>query len=361
MIRLYGVERGNGSWARVTEGIRGALDQLGLLAGFYDVSRVDVPGDDALDEGYDAACGLCIGPPTAASVIQGRGEHRHRLLMVATNSSWLPAFTMEQASLLVTAFVGTSPWATGVIRGYVPPEMPVLTFPHGVDERFRPLVDAQKYDRFSVLHLASTHAERKGTRELIEGWCMAWRSGGIPKESCLRIVLDGSRGAYAEVIRQAAEGSVSCAETIVVMPRLDLSVEDTVKLYSMHHLVAQPSRAEGFGLVPLEARACGVPVLATACTGHAEHFACELAGLYSQTGRVHVRHYDDARIDDGPGAFAPAIRASDIADGLGYAYRERDKLAERALAHAGQLGRDHSWQVVTERFVAEYGTALGLA
>jgi len=36
-------------------------------------------------------------------------------------------------------------------------------------------------------------------------------------------------------------------------------------------LVVQPSEAEGFGLIPLQAAACGTPVLMTATTGHAEY------------------------------------------------------------------------------------------
>ena len=344
----------------MTEGVRGALQTLGHLASFYDTERVDVAGDDALDEGYDAPCGLCIGPPTAASVMEGRGDHRHRLLMVATNSSWLPAFTMEQASLLVTAFVGTSPWASEIIRKYVPSEMPVLTYPHGVDDGFHPLAGAEKYERFSVLHMASTHAERKGTRELIFGWCEAWREQSIPTDSMLRLIIDGSRGTFLDTIHDASHGIIACAESIVVMPRLDLSVADTAKLYSMHHFVAQPSRSEGFGLVPLEARACGVPVIATACTGHAVHLGSG-TGSDLASGVVVVPHGDDERVDDGPGAMAPWVRPAAVVAALGIAFERRSALAEAAMLASARVRQEHSWTAVTRRFVAEYGTALGLA
>ena len=45
------------------------------------------------------------------------------------------------------------------------------------------------------------------------------------------------------------------------------------KLLGAHDAVVQPSRGEGFGMVPLEARCAGTPVIMTAGTGHADHRA----------------------------------------------------------------------------------------
>ena len=58
-----------------------------------------------------------------------------------------------------------------------------------------------------------------------------------------------------------------------MVTRKGLDVGDMASYLGGFDLVCQPSRAEGFGLVPLEARACGVPVAATLCTGHADHMA----------------------------------------------------------------------------------------
>jgi hypothetical protein len=157
--------------------VRRGLESCGKLASFYDVSRVDADYDDdgdALEDGYDAPIGLCVGAPPSASVMIGRGEHTRRLLMVAANSSWLPEVTMERAAKICTGFVAPSSWSASVIEDYAD-GWPVLVYPHGVDPAFKPS-DESPSGYFRALHLASTHMERKGTKELIHGWADALRA-----------------------------------------------------------------------------------------------------------------------------------------------------------------------------------------
>lgn len=53
---------------------------------------------------------------------------------------------------------------------------------------------------------------------------------------------------------------------------IDKPIADMRHLYWSVDAVCQPSRAEGFGLVPLEARAAGAVPIITTVSGHAEHF-----------------------------------------------------------------------------------------
>lgn len=352
MIRLYGTGRGNGSWARVTAGVRHGLEACGQLASFYDVGRVDTDYDDdgdALEDGYDASVGLCIGSPSSASVMVGRGEHVRRLLMIAANSSWLPGVAMERAAKICTGFVAPSHWSAGVIGDYVG-ELPVLVYPHGVDPAFKPA--AAPSGPFCVLHLASTHMERKGTKELIYGWAIAHKRGALPKGAILRLVIDGPRGLFNRTIFDAAGGDPNIADSYQLSQRLNFKVEDMAALYCDHHLVAQPSRAEGFGMVPLEARACGVPVVMTACTGHEEH--------WRSPGVVRVATGPEALVDDGPGALAPTITADAVAEALGQAWDSIGSLREQAIDAAPLIHERWSWEAVTEYFLTENGVILGV-
>lgn len=353
MIRLYGVAKGNASWARVTAGIRGALEKVGCLAGFYDLEKVDVYDDDAMEEGWDAPVGICIGPPTAASVMNGRGAHRQRLVMIATNSTWLPEGVMEIARRNVTGFIGTSAWASEIIAGYAD-GLPVYTWPHGVDEHFRPL-NIVPDGEFFVLHLASTHLQRKSTHELIAGWATAMADKALPEKAELHLVVDGPRGYFLDAIHEASKGRLTIADSYNLGARLDLAVEDMRDFYSRFHFVCQPSRAEGFGLCPIEARACGIPVIATACTGHAEHLGP------GQPGVVLVPYTEDSWIDDGPGARAPFVIPEDIAAAFIYAYEHRDVLRKEAREHAEVVRSDWSWEAVTRDFLRRYAEVLGVA
>src|SRR5690606_16992598 len=115
---------------------------------------------------------------------------------------------------------------------------------------------------------------------------------------------------------------------------------------------AQPSRAEGFGLVPLEARVAGVPVVTTACTGHQDHVT------EGSRGVVIVDSGADAPIDDGPGAMAPAVRAASVADALRVAYRCRGDILLAAREDAPVVLEQHSWEAVTRRALEHFRTAL---
>lgn len=341
MIRLYGLTHNQSSLVRVAQGAREGLEACGALAGFYDLDEVSQ--SDSFAVGYDASTAVCFGPPPAASVMLGRGEHRERLQFIAANSTWLPRELIFRLKRSATGLVAPSRWAVGVLQSHY--DLPIKLWQHGVDAGFSP--SGEPSGDFRVLHMASTHAERKGTRELIWGWMAALERKLIPPRSELRLVVDGPRDYFLSTICKASKGRVEAADTVDQLMRLDLPVDELRQFYSRFHLVAQPSRGEGFGLVPLEARACGVPVLATACTGHADHMA------EGDPGVVVVSHGKEDLADDGPGALLPTVEVEAVVEGLGKAYANIRELREQALRAAATVQARWSWEAVTRAFLEQ--------
>jgi D-inositol-3-phosphate glycosyltransferase len=99
--------------------------------------------------------------------------------------------------------------------------------------------------------------------------------------------------------------------------------------YSAASVVAVPSHNESFGLVALEAQACGTPVVAT-----------DIGGL-----RTAVR--------DG-GLRVPGHDAGEWAAALTRAIETRDSLGLAAVAHARQF----SWSATADGLLATYRDAL---
>ena len=97
-------------------------------------------------------------------------------------------------------------------------------------------------------------------------------------------------------------------------------------------------------MTPLEARACGVPVVATECTGHSQ-------GHVRGRGVIVVPHGDLSPIDDGPGAVAPSVSSEDILKALHAAYDQWAGLAWAAQAGAEKVRKDWSWDAVTTRWL----------
>lgn len=361
MIRLYG-RPGNDSWGRVTEGLRRALHALGVLADFCPTYRAVSEMDGGLGRGFDATVGVYVGPPAHASVMKGRGDHRHRLVLIAANSTWLPEATMKTLGDFVTGCIGPSAWSCGVISAHVP-ELPVFLWRHGLSDAFRAgwaydadlLQRIEREQEYRVLHFASGTKRRKGTEELIEGWYQAKQRGWLPAVARLLVVADQPSGYLEPLVLD---------ESVILRPRLNISEAQACAFYQDHHLVAQPSRGEGFGMVPLEARASGVPVLMTAATGHCEQLPASVvaAGKLSfnePPGCVVLPVGDMAPIDDGPGAHAPAVDPESVAIGLGRAYEQRHELAEGALDQAMDVRVAWTWRAVTELFLAQHSHLLG--
>ncbi len=100
-----------------------------------------------------------------------------------------------------------------------------------------------------------------------------------------------------------------------------------VEVYRAADVVAVPSHNESFGLVALEAQACGTPVVA------------------ARVGGLPV-----AVADGRSGLLVPGHRAEEWADALTAAIGRRDELGVGAVAHA----REFSWDRTADALLATY-------
>lgn len=130
----------------------------------------------------------------------------------------------------------------------------------GVDVVFRPLEDPvvlefvrQKYKLPSALVLyVGTIEPRKGLDTLISAY--AALADDIPHH----LVIAGKRGWYTEPLFRQVK-SLGLSQRVHFTDYV--ADEDLPALYNLADLFIYPSRYEGFGLPPLEAMACGVPVV----------------------------------------------------------------------------------------------------
>lgn len=334
-VRLYGISKTNTSWGRVTEGVREGLKEAGVYAGYVPLDDLQ---EDSTYSGYDAPVAVYVGPPSMVAVMTSYGEHQRRYAILAPNSSWLPEQLVGKMQEYATV-VAPSTWGARVVERYT--GVYVEPYLHGVASGFvrSESFVAPSLDRFRVLHLASTWKERKGTAELVEGWRMAVSRGDLGGNPRLDVVVDAPEGTF----NVAGEKSI-----FFPVRQLNFPTENMALIYRAYDLVCQPSRAEGFGLVPLEARACGVPVCATDCTGHADHVH------NGDPGVVVVATGGLAPVDDAPlgeRSEAPSLDAHEVAEALVEAYQKRAALAKMAYDEAPVVAREWSWRAVTEQWL----------
>jgi glycosyltransferase involved in cell wall biosynthesis len=230
-----------------------------------------------------------------------------------------------------------------VLRRYVPATLPVVVAPHGVTPEVHVLDVALRTqatleyrgEAFSVLHMTSSETDRKGTQQLLRAWKESKRRGTIPGRARLYVVMNP---AHMSKIRWWCADLGLTDLDVPTRPGLIESQDGIAKLYGSMHAVCQPSRGEGFGLVPLEALACGVPVLATSCTGHSE---------YLRDGHPGVCFVEDgplAPMDDFPGSMAPSVTVEAICSGLVRLYSNWEKTAQMAEANAARVRTEWAWE-----------------
>jgi alpha-1,3-rhamnosyl/mannosyltransferase len=175
----------------------------------------------------------------------------HRLKTILSFNLFI-ARSVEQASYVACVSRAV---ADETIRGFGVPSHKVEIVPNGVDEFFSP--DPNITDGDYIL-FAGTLEPRKGVNELVA----AWRSLPAPRP---RLVLCGGVGWKIKVPHDPGIEATG----YVTRERLR-------ELYRGALAFVYPSLYEGFGIPPLEAMACGAPVIATR-TGAIEDFAEENA------------------------------------------------------------------------------------
>jgi len=144
-----------------------------------------------------------------------------------------------------------------------PPEKVEVLFP-GVDERFRPLEDEQLLERTRTLYdlsfpfilFVGTLEPRKNLARLLDAYATLRRLGEISH----RLVIAGGTGwLYEGIFRRAEE--LSLGSDVIFLGYV--GDENLPALHNLADLFVFPSVYEGFGLPPLEAMACGTPVIAS--------------------------------------------------------------------------------------------------
>ncbi|MCS6882336.1 MAG: glycosyltransferase family 1 protein [Oscillochloridaceae bacterium] len=210
----------------------------------------------------------------------------------------------------------------------VPPERVVVT-PNAVREHFRPpdpaaleVFRARKGlpERF-VLYVG-TLEPRKNLTTLLEAYAMVARDRAAP------LLVGGGKGWMYDAVFQRLE-ALGLHERVRFVGYLD--EEELPLWYAAATVFVFPSIYEGFGMPPLEAMACGAPVVASNTSS--------LPEVVGDAG-LTVSPYD-------PAALAAAIRRLlDDAD-------LRQELRERGFRQA----RAFSWRVTAERTLAAYEAA----
>lgn len=153
-----------------------------------------------------------------------------------------------------------------LVAEYQVPEEKISVVPSGIDARFRQMDrnDAElvrikeKYRLpYKFILYLGTFEPRKNIAALIQSY-EALLVSGNPSLEKYDLVLAGTRGWKCDDVFRAREQSPH--QDRILLPGF-IADGDKVALYNLASVFVYPSLYEGFGFPPLEAMACGVPVI----------------------------------------------------------------------------------------------------
>jgi glycosyltransferase involved in cell wall biosynthesis len=214
----------------------------------------------------------------------------------------------------------------------LPSEKVYVIYP-GVDQRFSAIQERESLEAvkeryglsYPFILSVGTLEPRKNLIVLLEAYAMLKERRDLPH----RLVIAGGKGWLYEGIFQRVQ-ELSLGEGVVF---LEFVPDDLLpSLYTLADLLAFPSLYEGFGLPPLEAMACGTPVVTS-----------ESSSLPEVVGEAGLM----VPADD-PGALAEAMgRVLDDA-------KLSEDLVARGLARAAQF----SWEAAGKKLLAVYESRI---
>lgn len=219
----------------------------------------------------------------------------------------------------------------------VEPDNIEVVYP-GVEARFRPVEDQDLLARIRARYgldarfilSVGTLEPRKNVARLIEAYALLRDQGPRTKDQGLRLVIAGGKGWLYEGIFDKVEelGLGDEVRFLGFVPD-----EDLPALYNLADLFVFPSLYEGFGLPPLEAMACGVPVVTS-----------NVSSLPEVMGEA--------------GLMVPPEDVEGLAEAMARALEDRtwrEEAVQRGLARA----RTFTWRAAAERLIKLYKRVEG--
>lgn len=178
-------------------------------------------------------------------------------------AAWLFGWLIPRLARRVRRIITVSEFSKGRLRDRLGiEERKIAVIPNGVDSRFRPMGDDDVYRVRRILGLSHPYVlcvgslePRKNLGRLLESWRRIAATRGDR-----RLVLVGGTNA---TFRDSGLDIRPDDHVIQLGHVADL---DLPSVYTAAELFVYPSLYEGFGLPPLEALACGTPVITSSTT-----------------------------------------------------------------------------------------------
>ena len=339
MIQLYGNFSDYFSAANVSRALATALRRANMAFSIWDTGPFGAISyqDSPWDVGMTAApIGIAYGyPPKVLHWLQG---HAYKIMFSVCESDRIPPQWAECANA-VDLVVLPSEWCRQAFVSSGVRAETTIVVPHGVWHTRRLGAERAKLPSPRYLHVAgaASFPDRKGTAKLLRAFAEVSKGRDLGYLSVL--------WPKPEAINEIA-AELGCDRIRPLLPPArGYDPERFAMFVSRFDAVVNPSRSEGFGIVPLEARCLGVPAIITAGTGHAMHHVpgIDVTVDSARTAPIHVQ-------GNAIGS-APTVSTEAIARALREFHDAREEIQARTEKWAEEEGPRWHWLEVFAPFI----------
>ena len=214
---------------------------------------------------------------------------------------------------------------------------PIYVYEHGIDPMWTPKMRSRRPDApIRFLHVGDP-APRKGGQLTFDTWLSTFGTGDKSVHLTIKAIdfstvrWKDHKGSMIQPMHSIPNVTVNTRE---------LSPQDMVTLFHNHDVLVYPSWGEGFGLIPLQAMATGMPVICTEAWAPYSKFFNGL-GIRSELADSPWPTPHDGKMFRPDSAHLSELMST-VAD-------DYDRYAELFYNQAQQIHKEYDWLNLTER------------
>ncbi len=219
--------------------------------------------------------------------------------------------------------------------------VPINVVPHGTNPEHFPILHQGKHDKFTFGHIGGG-TERKGAQRVFDAFLDLFDGNENVQ------LLMKSNGPSEARYRDSAERlhNVSYHPQVRVN-EVSITTEEVSKFYSEIDCMVYPSRGEGFGLIPFDAIASGIPTIVTNATAMSDyaHLGIPLDFNWTDGYGIHLGKWADPN-------------PKHLRELMLRTYENWEDEKERALESAEFLKATQTWDNIADQMIEILGDKL---
>lgn len=218
-----------------------------------------------------------------------------------------------------------------------------IVVPHGIDAEAYPIIDRSLAEKFVFLHIGGP-TERKGAQRVFDAFVKVFDNSNYDNVFLLMKSNGPSEARWRN--NGVYMGNVSNHPKVQVITA-SLDEYEMVKLYSASHCMVYPTNGEGFGLIPFQAIATGMPTICTNATGCADYaeLSIPLDYRWTEGQGVHLGEWVEPNFDD-------------LCDKMLYAYNNWENEKKKAVRSAKIIHDTQKWSDVADQVLRILGDKI---